>query len=406
VNYLCKHLQVIHGFIWYILRDAWGLIVNEETPTGDAAVVPPGAADNNPDKPASTDENYSLEDPTADDGEDITCFLRPNELTGHCRIFRIRADDVPQRFDTVTICRYPDSLRDKAPQLKIPQWRTSVAGRPTGGQENPAHFRIKVIGKVKEVEEKDKNAKYRNKQKSRKLDSSSVSAFSSSNKNKSKDEEAQGPKQEIDTLTPVDIAFTFCSACNWIVSGSPDAGGDIRVRIVRSMGSAVKPGGAGKSSKSKSGKSKSKKSRKQPDYGHVDQVVERMMDDHSIGPHHHPAHGSKDSKDSKDASAQLTADPVPSQSSKTAGSASAGNPGKHANSNDAESGGYYDDSSDGDTSGYDSDAYQPQFHPPPGSGSGSGTGSATMHTPAGPPMVMEFSAPLSWISFSVKLPPG
>jgi hypothetical protein len=363
-------VEVIEGFIWYHVRDAWGLILsskNDDPNTNlhnPAALPVPGDASLYGGS-SSSQVNYPL------DNE----YLSADHGTGHCRTFKIKAEDVPKRFDTVTVCRYPDSIRDRAQILRIPAWKTSVAGRPSLGREHPAHFRIKVIGKIKEPD----NKKNLFSSKSRDLPKAATTKSGKATSKKSplrKKEEDNQAEQEIDNQSPVDVAFTFCSGCNWIVSGASEAGAEIRVRIVRSFGSAHANPAA------KSGKKSKKKSQKGK-FEHVDQVVVRMVE----GQHHPSDEGGR---------LQPTehVDPIVAQSSsKTVGTHS----GSHSNANAHNS-----DSSDnegGNTSGYDSDNKMFQ------SGSGSAP-SAHSGPQATAPLVLEYSAALSWISFSVDLLPG
>ncbi len=115
--------EIDNGFVHFIFRDAWGTVV--------------GANQNKTGGDSSGEEEY---DPR----------IELDKHTGHCRTFRVVIEAIPASFDTMIICRFPDGLRDRTASLHLKQWKTSVTGQKTMGKENPAHFRLTVMGNLKE----------------------------------------------------------------------------------------------------------------------------------------------------------------------------------------------------------------------------------------------------------------
>jgi Ca2+-binding EF-hand superfamily protein len=95
------------GYLYFILKDTWGLI-------GDA--------------------DYEV-----------------NFDTGRCGTFKIKVEDVPFLYDCIVLSRFPDSIRKKAEELKIPSWITEVATTSNPSSSEPAMFLLTV-----EKEEKKK----------------------------------------------------------------------------------------------------------------------------------------------------------------------------------------------------------------------------------------------------------
>ena len=50
-----------------------------------------------------------------------------DRVTGHCRVFLIKVEDVLKNYDTVMVSRFPDSLRLQADALRLKRWRTEVS---------------------------------------------------------------------------------------------------------------------------------------------------------------------------------------------------------------------------------------------------------------------------------------
>lgn len=212
----------VDGFVYFVLRDAWGLIVNSDSnpdmresvnETTAATASASAAGPNIYNTPGNVLPRVNFA--TLNPSDPRQSHLFPDPATGYCRTFRIKAEDVPNRFDCVTICRFPDSIRDSAPLLRIPPWKTSVAGRMSCGPRCPAHFHIRVLGSSKAAalspnKKSSRSARSGNDGISGAGGGAGMSMKSSSKSRRvEQDDNKHHVKEEIDEHTPVDIAFTF-----------------------------------------------------------------------------------------------------------------------------------------------------------------------------------------------------
>ena len=91
--------EYVEGFAFIILHDPWGLI-----------------------------DNCEFKD------------IEPDPVTGRCRIFRIAVEDIVENYDTLVLCRYPDSLRIPAENMNLIPWSTELLYKNTKSTKNPARL--------------------------------------------------------------------------------------------------------------------------------------------------------------------------------------------------------------------------------------------------------------------------
>lgn len=64
--------------------------------------------------------------------------------TGHCRTYVISLDEVAERFDTIWLCRLPDTTRNQAQTDGLAPWRTEIQSCWSKGPTSAACFSVRV----------------------------------------------------------------------------------------------------------------------------------------------------------------------------------------------------------------------------------------------------------------------
>lgn len=187
--------------------------------------------------------------------------------TGHCHIHEIRIEDLLKSFDTMVVCRFPDALRVGADREGFPQWQTHITKDNSAGPAAPAKFLLKISSpaplapKAKNVRpprlsKLRADAEAKSHGDSDVINQSMKTRFNyarprmvpgevgtASKEPEISDEEKDDPEidddenkeEELDEQKPVAVALTVSSSCDWTVGGSPEAGAQVRLRIVPSV---------------------------------------------------------------------------------------------------------------------------------------------------------------------------
>ena len=58
----------------------------------------------------------------------VTNINAPDMDSGHCRVIKIRAEDLPKYFDLIVVSRFPDTARMGAKSAKLKPWKTGIGG--------------------------------------------------------------------------------------------------------------------------------------------------------------------------------------------------------------------------------------------------------------------------------------
>lgn len=104
--------QIIEGYRYLILKDPWGVVFDYIT------------------------NGY------------------PEDISGHCRTFRIKVEDIPTQFDTIVVSRFPDFGRlEKDGRVKLPPWHSEFLRQPTFGVKKPAVFILRVFDRDYRIDE-------------------------------------------------------------------------------------------------------------------------------------------------------------------------------------------------------------------------------------------------------------
>ena len=156
-------------------------------------------------------------------------------MTGHCRLFSIKIEEILDYFDTIIISKLPDSLRFITDKLKLQPWKSEMISNPTNGPQQPAKFILDVFGK-KNTKEYASYALFgqaliRAKDiEKKRLEDIGQSSFDSI----VKDAGVKIAKKVDNSVSKdyVDFTATISSSCDWIVAGSEKVRGRTRIRIV------------------------------------------------------------------------------------------------------------------------------------------------------------------------------
>ena len=173
--------------------------------------------------------------------------------SGHCHIHEVRVDVLPQMFDTMFICRFPDATRVGADREGFPQWKTKICKQKSKGLQNPAMFLVTISEPPPRPPIVSKEATLRlSKMRERANDVTAgdldvvtqgmINRFNydrprmvpgeigTATKSELTEEEREREdrmKREVEE-EPASVAMTVSSSCDWIVAGSVEAGAKIR----------------------------------------------------------------------------------------------------------------------------------------------------------------------------------
>jgi len=159
----------------------------------------------------------------------VTHLDSPDLESGHCRVVRLRVEDIPLYFDTVVISRFPDAGRVGAKAAKLKPWKAQVCRASSEGVNRPARFRLEVSGDAfdyKDIHTKESAKKYISPEEFRRQQVAEIAA-------RELEERGFGKTQEeMYKEKPAEVAFTLSSGTDWQLAGDPAAGAKIRIRIV------------------------------------------------------------------------------------------------------------------------------------------------------------------------------
>jgi hypothetical protein len=161
----------------------------------------------------------------------------PDTISGHCRLFKLKIEQVCENFDTIIVSRYPDSLRVEADILHLIPWKTVCITQPVyplskKSNLNPnipsinetAKFKLKVIGGRALVSSISRST----------LGGAASMKLKEYEQAKAKKDRRGDIKGKVVSYEYdlVDIAMTVSSAFDWVVAGDKSLKPKIRIRIV------------------------------------------------------------------------------------------------------------------------------------------------------------------------------
>lgn len=159
----------------------------------------------------------------------VTHLESPDLESGHCRVVRLKMEEIPLYFDTVVISRFPDAGRINAKAAKLKPWKTQVCRASSEGVTRPARFQLTIGGNAfdyVDVHTKEKQKTYTTPEEFRKQQVAEIAAKELEERGFAKTQEEKYKEKA------AEVAFTISSGTDWQLAGDPAAGARIRIRIV------------------------------------------------------------------------------------------------------------------------------------------------------------------------------